>query len=129
MNWCLDDLLTILKEGIPFADMDTFEGSANDPSYNCVNVKGRVNIPVDKIKNIAVTGSDISSFIHDNLPSPIIRNNYHDCYVSFANSWSIKNNCFSVDFHLSLNVNNISKLAKELADSNFYSALEAALKD
>jgi hypothetical protein len=129
MNWCLDDILTILKEGVPFADIDNVEGNVNDPSYTCVTVRGQVNIPIDKIKSIAITGPDISNFVYNNLPSPIIRNNYHDCYINFSNNWTIRNSCLCIEFSLSLNINSISKLAKELADSNFYSALEAALKD
>ncbi len=129
MFYSINDLLDIVKNGIPFVDEDLISiQSSNGPDIGSsyVFITGFIRLPFDKIKDVSIESSNPSYAIM-NMIHPAIRHSSNGCSVTLGFTSKIEKSMFGTDFVISLQLDQVSRLVREIRETQFYSALEKAL--
>ena len=129
MFYSINDLLDIVKNGVPFVDEDLISiesSNGADIGSSYVFIKGFIRLPFDKIKDVSIESSNPSYAIM-NMIHPAIRNSSNGCSVTLGFTSKIEKSIFGTDFVISLQLDQVSRLVREIRETQFYSALEKAL--
>ena len=127
--WTIGDILDIVREGVPFSDINTLNVSMDASNYQNMSISMLVCIPLDKAIHLSMTaGPDLVQNLNG-MWHPELSINGNATYYGHSIPWSIDNNFVKLHLTISLVEANISQTANKIRDSNFYSVFEAALTD
>jgi hypothetical protein len=127
-TWTISDVMDIVREGVPFADMSSISLQTNYQGDLNLVVTITMAIPVDKAQHISIHSDNLNSFWFQ-MVHPNLSNDGNWIQIDGILLWNIIDGKVRIPIKLNLCQDAITRTAREVRDSNFYSALEAALSD